>query len=71
MSLLITGARVIDPNGERRVDVRLDGGTIAEVADQLVPSDGDRISRENASDSTAITPIGWMMAHRYPPGERP
>jgi dihydroorotase-like cyclic amidohydrolase len=37
VSLLITGARVIDPNGERRVDVRIDGTTIVEVAASCRP----------------------------------
>ena len=43
MSLLISGARVIDPNGERRVDVRVDGATISEVADRLEAADGDEV----------------------------
>ena len=43
MSLLITGARVIDPNGERRVDVRIDGTAIVEVAAQVSPVDGDDV----------------------------
>ena len=36
MSVLISGARVIDPNGERRVDVRVDGAVVVEVGEQLV-----------------------------------
>ncbi len=43
MSLLITGARVIDPNGERRVDVRVDGVAVSEVADHLDPAEGDDV----------------------------
>ncbi len=43
MSLLITGARVLDPSGERRVDVRIDGTTIVEVAAQVSPVDGDDV----------------------------
>ena len=43
MSLLITGARVIDPNGERRVDVRIDGEVVSEVAERIEPADGDEV----------------------------
>ncbi len=43
MSLLITGGRVIDPDGERRVDVRIDGTTIAEVAADLAPGADDDV----------------------------
>jgi len=43
VSLLITGARVIDPNGERRVDVRVDGVAVSEVADHLDPAEGDDV----------------------------
>ena len=43
MSLLITGARVIDPTGERRVDVRVVGAVISEVAEHLAPADGDDV----------------------------
>jgi dihydroorotase len=42
MSLLITGARIIDPNGERRADVRVEGDSIAEVG-ELAPTDGDDV----------------------------
>ena len=47
MSLLITGARVIDPNGERRVDVRVDDGLVREVADRLDAADGDEVIDAN------------------------
>jgi dihydroorotase len=43
VSLLITGALVIDPNGERRVDVRIDDGVVGEVADRLDTTDGDDV----------------------------
>ncbi len=43
MSLLITGARVIDPTGERRVDVRIDGTVISEVAEHLDAVAGDDV----------------------------
>jgi dihydroorotase len=43
VSLLITGARVIDPNGERAVDVRIEGEVVTEVADHLDPGSGDDV----------------------------
>ncbi len=43
MSLLITGARIIDRTGERRNDVRVEGDSVAEVADALAPVDGDQV----------------------------
>jgi dihydroorotase len=43
MSLLITGARVVDPHGERRVDVRVDAELVSEVADHLEPDAGDDV----------------------------
>ena len=43
MTLLITNGRVIDRNGERRIDVRIDGDAIVEVADVLDPVDSDRV----------------------------
>ncbi len=43
MSLLITGARVIDPNGERRVDVRVVDGVVADVADRLASVGADEV----------------------------
>ena len=42
MSILITGATVIDPTGERHVDVRVRDGVVADVAHSLEPGDGDR-----------------------------
>lgn len=43
MSILITGARVIDPNGERRVDVRVADGTVREVGASLADAAGDHV----------------------------
>jgi len=43
VTLLITNGRVIDRNGERRIDVRIDGDAIVEVADVLDPVDSDRV----------------------------
>jgi dihydroorotase len=40
---LITGARVLDRDGERRVDVRVDGGVVVETADRLDPAHGDEV----------------------------
>ena len=42
MNLLITGARVIDVDGERRADVRIVDGRIAETGDHLETTDDDR-----------------------------
>ena len=43
MSILITGANVIDSTGERRVDVRVAEGTIAEVGDSLERGPSDHV----------------------------
>jgi dihydroorotase len=39
--LLITGARIIDPTGERRADVRVRDGHVAEVGDSLAVTEHD------------------------------
>jgi dihydroorotase len=39
MSVLITGGTVLDRHGERRADVRIVDGVVAEVADELVAGD--------------------------------
>ena len=59
MSLLITGARVIDTNGERRVDVRVDDGLVGEVADHLDTADGDEVIDANG---LVLTP-GFVDLH--------
>ena len=43
MSMLIIGGRVIDQTGERRVDVRVDGGCIGEVGADLTPGADDQV----------------------------
>ncbi len=43
MSIVITGATVIDPTGERRVDVRVDDGEVAAVADVIDPTGDDHV----------------------------
>jgi dihydroorotase len=43
MSLVITGARVVDRNGERRLDVRVDGGSVVETAERIDPARGDDV----------------------------
>jgi len=43
MSYLITGALVVDQNGERRVDVRVDNGTVAEVGSELASQPNDQL----------------------------
>ncbi|MFP5487765.1 MAG: dihydroorotase [Acidimicrobiia bacterium] len=40
---LITGGTVIDPTGERRADVRIVDGSIAEVGQGLTPGDGEQV----------------------------
>ena len=40
-SILITGGTVIDATGERRADVRVADGRVAEVADGLRPHAGE------------------------------
>ena len=42
MSLLITGATVVDRTGTRSVDVRIDGPAIVDVDAELTPVEGDR-----------------------------
>ena len=42
-SILITGGTIVDPTGERRGDVRVADGRVAEVADTLLPHDGDEV----------------------------
>ncbi len=42
-SVLISGGTVIDQTGERRVDVRVADGHVADVSDRLVPVDGEQL----------------------------
>ena len=42
MTLLIRGGRLIDPDGERRADVRIDG-SVTDVAPDLAPERGDDV----------------------------
>ena len=42
-NILITGGTIVDPTGERRADVRIAAGRIAEVGDGLVPVDGEQV----------------------------
>ena len=59
MSLLITGARIIDRDGERTGDVRIDGGRIDTVGDGLEPADGDDLV---AAHGLVISP-GFVDLH--------
>jgi dihydroorotase len=59
MSLLITGARIIDRDGERSGDVRIDGGRIDSVGDGLEPADGDDLV---AAHGLVISP-GFVDLH--------
>jgi dihydroorotase len=43
VTLLITNGRVIDRNGERRVDVRIEGTTVGEVGEGLDAAESDRV----------------------------
>ena len=43
MSMLIIGGRVIDQTGERRVDVRVDGGCVGEGGADLTPDADDQV----------------------------
>lgn len=43
MSLLITGARIIDATGERTGDIRITDGSISDVGDGLPAGDDDRV----------------------------
>lgn len=43
MSVLISGGRIVDQNGERTADVRLDGDRIAEVGVELTPGPDDDV----------------------------
>ena len=43
MTLLITGARVIDATGERTGDIRITDGSISEVGDALTPGADDQV----------------------------
>jgi len=59
MSLLISGARVIDRNGERRVDVRVNEGLVDEVGTTLDPREGDQVI---AADGLVLSP-GFVDLH--------
>ena len=47
--ILISGGRVIDQTGERRADVRVLDGRVAEVAPSIEPVDADEVL-----DATAV-----------------
>ena len=59
MSILISGARVIDRNGERRVDVRVNEGLVDEVGVSLDPREGDQVI---AADGLVLSP-GFVDLH--------
>jgi dihydroorotase len=57
-SLLITGARIIDPTGERRADARIHDGVITEVSDSLAPgTDDDHIDATGLVMSPAFVDL--------------
>ena len=43
MSLLITGARIIDATGERTGDIRITDGSIGAVGDSFAPRADDQV----------------------------
>jgi dihydroorotase len=51
-NLLITGARILDPTGERAGDVRLSGGVVVEVGESLQP----------AADETSLDASGLVLS---------
>ena len=59
MSLLITGARVIDSNGERRVDVRIADARVCEVGTSLTADE-----REEAW-LTTVARQGWHLTEPW------
>jgi dihydroorotase len=67
MSVLITGGDVLDQGGRRRADVRIDDGTIAEVALAIQPGDGDDVLDARGC---VVTP-GFvdLHAHLREPGQ--
>lgn len=59
--IVVTGATVIDADGPRRADVRIDGTRITEVADDLTPDDG-----EHHLDATGLTLTpGFVDLHTH------
>ncbi len=59
--LLITGATVLDPTGERRADVRINAGRVTEVAHGLVARDGEE---HLAADGLVLSP-GFVDLHTH------
>lgn len=59
MSYLITGASVIDQNGERRTDVMVDGGVIVKVGPDLHTDSADTVLK---ADGCVLSP-GFVDLH--------
>jgi dihydroorotase len=59
--ILITGGRVLDQTGERRADVRVVDGTIAEVADAIEITEHDTVL---SADGCVISP-GFVDLHTH------
>jgi len=65
--ILITGGTVIDPTGERRADVRIADGVIAEVGEALSASDGETVI--DASGQVVCPGFVDLHTHLREPGK--
>ncbi|HEX6656786.1 MAG TPA: dihydroorotase [Ilumatobacter sp.] len=66
-SVVITGGTVVDQNGSRRADVRIDNGVIVELADSLQPApDEDRLEAEGCVVAPGFVDL---HAHLREPGK--
>jgi dihydroorotase len=61
MPVLIAGGQIIDQTGQRRGDVRIDGGLIVEVGPDLVPTDADVV----LSAQGCVVAPGFVDLHTH------
>ena len=66
-ALVISGAIAVDQTGERRVDVRIADGRIAEVGDSIEPREGD--DRIDASGLVLSPGFVDLHTHLREPGK--
>ncbi len=59
--ILVTGGTVIDSTGERRADVRIVDGRVAEVGDQIAPFDSDEV----IDASGCVVSPGFVDLHTH------